>query len=90
MADAKTTVDRRKVVDETWYEYLSMVVVAEEYEGGGVLFFLVTLNNERKPFTNIKSLNEEGSVVTKEEAMAMLENLKRVVEQFPKSARPSA
>lgn len=70
----------RNVVDEVWYEYFGSAVVEEGYADGGVQFFIVNWDGTRRPFSNIKSLNEEGSVVSKEEAMEHLALTKARVE----------
>lgn len=78
--------DPTKVVRETWYEYFGSAVVAERYEDGGTLFFIVNWDGTRRPFSNIKSLDEEGSVVTREEAMEHLAATKARVEAQAGSA----
>jgi len=88
MIDIKPSSDPRKVIGETWYECLSAAIVAEEYEGGGMQFFVITWDGERKPFTNVRSLNEEGSVITKDEAIALLEETRKRVEMSRATARP--
>jgi hypothetical protein len=73
--------DARTVQSETWYECGMSAVVAENYGEGRIQFFLINYKGERLPFTNIKRLDEEGSVVTKDEAMAHLEAVKKSLVQ---------
>jgi hypothetical protein len=86
MTEFKRTGDPDKVVRETWYEYSYSAVVSERYSDGGVLFFIHTWDGDRQPFSNIKSLNEEGVVVTKEEAMQHLKRTKSMIEGYSTSA----
>jgi hypothetical protein len=88
MATSKRAGDPGQVVRETWYEYSYSAVVSERYADGGVLFFIHTWDGDRRPFSNIKSLNEEGVVVTKEEAMQHLERTKSMIEGYSASASP--
>jgi len=90
MTDFKRPGDPSKVVKETWYEYSYSAVVAEQYEDGGVQFFIVNWDGNRKPFSNIKSLNEEGTVVAKAEAMKHLEETKAMVSGYSASASAGA
>ena len=86
MADFKRPGDPDKVVRETWYELGLSAVVAERYEDGGTLFFLHNYRGDRVPFTNIKRLDEEGSVITKEEAVKHLEASGEIIRQDAASA----
>jgi hypothetical protein len=86
MAKFKRPGDPDKVVRETWYELGLSAVVSERYEDGGTLFFLHNYKGDRLPFTNIKRLNEEGSVITKEEAVKHLEATREIIRQRAASA----
>jgi hypothetical protein len=88
MAKFKRPGDPDKVVRETWYELGGSAVVAERYEDGGTLFFLHNYKGDRLPFSNIKRLDEEGSVVTKEEAMSHLQKVRKSIESHAASASP--
>jgi hypothetical protein len=88
MAKFKRPGDPDKVVRETWYELGRSAVVSERYEDGGTLFFLHNYKGDRLPFTNIKRLNEEGSVITKEEAMEHLARARAEFAKYAASASP--
>jgi hypothetical protein len=88
MTEFKRAGDPGKVVDEQWFELGLSAVVAETYEDGGTLFFLHNYRGDRVPFTNIKRLDEEGSVITKEEAVKHLEATREIIRQDAASASP--
>ena len=70
----------RSVSDRTWYVVLGAVVVAEAHEGGGVQFFTEDWTGRRRFFTDIKRLDEEGEVVSEEEARARLAGVRAAIE----------
>jgi len=72
----------REVVGTTWYDIGDAAVVAERYSSGGVLFFRISAYGERVPYSNIKSLDEEGVVVTEEEAMRRLAEAKKRFDSY--------
>lgn len=88
MAKAKKSTDPERVVRETWYELGGSAVVAETYADGGVLFFLHNYKGDRLPFSNIKRLDEEGSVITKEDALKHLEKTRAELKKYAASASP--
>jgi len=88
MTEFKRSGDPEKVVRETWYELGRSAVVAETYEDGGTLFFLHNYKGDRVPFTSIKRLDEEGSVITKEEAVEHLKKSRAELAKYSASASP--
>jgi hypothetical protein len=71
---------KRSVTDRTWYVLLGAVVVAEAYEGGGVQFFTEDWTGQRRFFTDMRRLDEEGEVVSEEEARARLAGIRSAIE----------
>lgn len=65
----------KKVINETWYELGSCCVVMEQYDDDTWMYFSVQHDGKRAPFSAGRSLDEEGVVVTKEQAMKHLEEV---------------
>lgn len=59
--------DDKQVVGYRYYERDDTPILMEQYAGGTSGFFVIGDGGNRIPFTNFVSLQNEGSVLTKDE-----------------------
>lgn len=75
----------KNVVKEKWYELGLCCVVREQYDDDTWMYFSVQHDGKRAPFSAGRSLDEEGVVVTKEQAMQHLEDVGKSLKEHTDS-----
>lgn len=88
MTPKKRDEDSAGSVSEQWFVYGNAVVQLEQFEPGRFRMFLYGMKPDRVPFSNMKGLEEDGTLVTKDEAMRHLRAVRQKLAQFSASARP--